>query len=215
MSLAHLLGAVRIIPVITVTEERHATPLALALRNGGLPIIEVTLRTSASLASIARIANEVPDVVLGAGTVTTSGQLESARLAGAQFIVSPGYSSGLAAAANEAGCPFLPGVATASEIMRAIDDGLNVLKFFPAETSGGVAAIKAFSGPFPEVAFCPTGGINLEKAREYLSLPNVLGVGGSWMAPRNLVATENWSEIMSRTRLASRKLQPARPIDRL
>jgi len=201
-----LLGEVRVVPVITVTDERSAVPLARALVAGGLPVLEITLRTPAGLPAIARIAGEVEGAVVGAGTVTTPAQLFAAREAGARFIVSPGCTDALIDAAAWAGGGFLPGVATASEVMRLLEHELTLMKFFPAEASGGIAALRAFAGPFPAVRFCPTGGIGAELAPRYLELANVACVGGSWMVPGEAIAREDWAGIQALAAAASGSL---------
>jgi 2-dehydro-3-deoxyphosphogluconate aldolase / (4S)-4-hydroxy-2-oxoglutarate aldolase len=190
-----LLGTTRVVPVITVPDPAVAVPLAEALVAGGLPVLEITLRTEAGLESIARIADAVPQALVGAGTVTTPQQLRDARSAGAQFIVAPGCTDALAAAAAEAGGAFLPGAVTASEVLRLIEHGISLMKFFPAETSGGVAALKALAGPFPGIRFCPTGGIDLARAPDYLALANVVCIGGTWMVPSGLIAAGDWAAI--------------------
>jgi 2-dehydro-3-deoxyphosphogluconate aldolase/(4S)-4-hydroxy-2-oxoglutarate aldolase len=195
-----LLRQTRLVPVITIHDVEAAIGLATALRDGGLPVLEVTLRTAAGLACIERIANEVPDVVVGAGTVLTAEHYSNARAAGAEFIVSPGCSDQLLRAAASEGGAFLPGAVTATEVMSMLDADIALLKFFPAESSGGIAAVKALGGPFPDVTFCPTGGIDLARAQEYLALPNVACVGGSWMVPQSLIERGDWAQI---TRLAS------------
>jgi 2-dehydro-3-deoxyphosphogluconate aldolase/(4S)-4-hydroxy-2-oxoglutarate aldolase len=198
-----LLGDVRVVPVITVPAIEDAVPLAQALVAGGLPVLEITLRTAAGLAAIERIAAEVPGAIVGAGTVTTAEQLHAVRAAGAQFVVSPGCTDALAQAAKQAGGVFLPGAVTASEVLRLLEHGISLMKFFPAETSGGVAAIKALGGPFPDIRFCPTGGIGLELAPRYLELPNVVCIGGSWMLPSALVAQGDWEAIRALAAQAS------------
>jgi 2-dehydro-3-deoxyphosphogluconate aldolase/(4S)-4-hydroxy-2-oxoglutarate aldolase len=190
-----LLGATRVVPVITIKDVHSAIPLAEALVAGGLHVLEITLRTDAGLEAISRIAGAVPGAVVGAGTVVTPEQLHEACRAGAQFIVSPGCTDLLAAAAGEAERPFLPGAVTASEVLRLLELGIGLMKFFPAETSGGVAAIKALAGPFPHVRFCPTGGIDLARAPSYLELPNVVCIGGSWMVPSDLIERGDWEAI--------------------
>ena len=192
-----LLGTTRVVPVITVPDIEAAVPLAEALVAGGLPVLEITLRTAAGLGSIERIAREVPPAVVGAGTVTTPQQLFDARNAGASFIVSPGCTDALAAAAAQAGGAFLPGAVTASEVLRLMEHGISMMKFFPAETSGGVAALKAFGAPFPDIRFCPTGGIDLARAQDYLALKNVACIGGTWMVPLDLIARGDWDAITS------------------
>jgi 2-dehydro-3-deoxyphosphogluconate aldolase/(4S)-4-hydroxy-2-oxoglutarate aldolase len=195
MQFEELLGDVRVVPVITVPEIEDAVPLAQALVAGGLPVLEITLRTAAGLAAIELIAAEVPGAIVGAGTVTTADQLHAVRAAGAQFVVSPGCTDALAQAAKEAGGVFLPGAVTASEVLALLEHGISLMKFFPAETSGGIAAIKALGGPFPDIRFCPTGGIGLELAPYYLELPNVVCIGGSWMVPNALVTQGDWEAI--------------------
>jgi Entner-Doudoroff aldolase len=195
-----LLRQTRLVPVITIHDVDDAIGLASALRDGGLEVLEVTLRTEAGLAAIERIANEVPGVVVGAGTVLTPQQYRNARDAGAEFIVSPGCTDQLLRAAVSEGGAFLPGAVTATEVMRMLDVDIALLKFFPAQSSGGVAAVKALRAPFPDVMFCPTGGIDLSLARDYLALGNVACVGGSWMVPQSLIERGDWAQI---TRLAS------------
>jgi 2-dehydro-3-deoxyphosphogluconate aldolase/(4S)-4-hydroxy-2-oxoglutarate aldolase len=190
-----LLGPTRVVPVITIKDAELAVPLAEALVAGGLQVLEVTLRTEAGLESISRIAAEVSGVVVGAGTVVTPQQLLDARNAGSQFIVSPGCTESLAAAAADAGGVFLPGAVTASEVLRLLELGISMMKFFPAETSGGIAALKALGAPFPQVRFCPTGGIGLERAPSYLALGNVVCIGGSWMVPAELIEQHAWAAI--------------------
>ena len=194
-SFEQLLGATRVVPVITIDDAESAVALAGALVAGGLPVLEVTLRTDAGLEAIARIAAAVPEAVVGAGTVTTPAQLHAARAAGARFIVSPGCTDALAQAAAQAGGAFLPGAATASEVLRLLERGITTMKFFPAQSSGGVAAIRALAGPFPQVSFCPTGGIDLERAGAYLALPNVICVGGSWMVAPELISARDWPRV--------------------
>jgi 2-dehydro-3-deoxyphosphogluconate aldolase/(4S)-4-hydroxy-2-oxoglutarate aldolase len=184
MNAEDLVSLAPVIPVVVVDDVADAVPLAAALVRGGLPAIEVTLRTPAALAAIERIAAEVPGAVVGAGTVTTERQVAEALGAGAQFLVSPGATSTLLDAMQASGVPFLPGTATASDIVALLERDISYAKLFPAEVVGGVKALKAFAGPFPQVRFCPTGGVSLENAREYLAQPNVVCVGGSWMAKR-------------------------------
>lgn len=203
MSFEALLGATRVIPVITIKDAGTAVPLAEALVAGGLQVLEVTLRTEAGLESISRIAAEVPGAVVGAGTVVTPQQLLDARNAGAQFIVSPGCTDSLASAAADAGIVFLPGAVTASEVLRLLEHGISLMKFFPAATSGGVAALKALGAPFPQVSFCPTGGIDLERAPSYLELSNVVCIGGSWMVPLDLIERGEWAAITALAAVAT------------
>ena len=172
-----------VIPVLVIDDAHEARAIAEALVTGGLRVIEVTLRTSAGIDAIRRM-NLVPEAIVGAGTVLNEAQFEEARAAGAEFVVSPGLTRGLAAEAARTAMPFLPGVATASDIMRGLDLGLNHFKFFPAEAAGGIAALKALSAPFAQCRFCPTGGITPDNAAEWLALPQVLCVGGSWIVPK-------------------------------
>lgn len=210
MSFEQLLGPTRVVPVITIDDADAAVPLARALVAGGLQVLEITLRTEAGLESVSRIAAEVPAAVVGAGTVTTPRQLLDARNAGAQFIVSPGCTDALAVAAAEAGGVFLPGAVTASEVLRLLELGIPTMKFFPAASSGGVAALRALAGPFPQVRFCPTGGIGLESAPSYLALRNVVCVGGSWMLPADLIARGDWAAV---TALAAEATAATRSAD--
>lgn len=176
-----LVGLAPVIPVVVIDELDDAVPLAAALVRGGLPAIEVTLRTQPALAAIERIAAEVEGAVVGAGTVTTPQQIDDALAAGARFLVSPGATPKLLDALQGSGVPFLAGTATASDVIALLERGITHAKFFPAEVNGGVKALKALHGPFPQMRFCPTGGIDLAKAPDYLALPNVVCVGGSWM----------------------------------
>lgn len=171
-----------VIPVIVIDRVEDAVPLAKALVAGGLTVLEVTLRTPAALEAITAM-KAVEGAIVGAGTVLNSAMLDQAVTAGAEFIVSPGLTDALGQAAKAAAIPFLPGIANAGDIMRGLDLGFDRFKFFPAETSGGIAALKALSGPFGDIRFCPTGGIRYESARDWLALPNVLCVGGSWLVP--------------------------------
>src|SRR6202040_4105339 len=189
-----LFRGVAVIPVLTIEREEDAVPLARALLDGGLPLLEVTLRTPAALAAIAAIAREVPQVVVGAGTVQRPADVVRACTAGARFLVSPGMTPELAATALATELPYLPGVATPSEVMTARDLGISFLKLFPAEAVGGLALLQALAPVFPGVAFCPTGGIDERSAAKYLALPNVPAVGGSWMAARAVVGARGWAE---------------------
>lgn len=184
-----------VIPVVTIETVAEAVPLARALVAGGLSVIEVTLRTPAALEALERIAHEVEGAIAGAGTVLGHHQAQEAVSAGAKFLVSPGATPALLAAAQDIVVPFLPGIATASEAMAALEHGLHRLKFFPAEAAGGVAMLKSLYGPFPQLAFCPTGGIDQTKAASYLALPNVLCVGGSWLTPAAAIREGAWSTI--------------------
>ncbi len=199
MNALELLLAGPVMPVIVVRDAACAVDLAKALTSGGIRTLEITLRTSAAFAAIRLIRDAVPDAIVGAGTVLNRAQWEQAVDAGAQFGVSPGLTSEVASAARSASLPFLPGVGTGTEAMRALDEGFAVQKLFPAEAIGGRALLKALYGPFPHLRFCPTGGINPESAPEYLALPNVVCVGGSWLVPDDAVESRDWSRI---TRLA-------------
>ena len=188
-----------VIPVIVLSEVAHAVPLARALVAGGIRMLEITLRSPQALACMRAIAAEVPDAVLGAGTVRNAQDARAAAAAGARFAVSPGYTGSLGRAWLDLGLPLLPGVATASDIMRCQDDGLCAFKFFPALAAGGGAMLKAWGGPFSEARFCPTGGVTLDNAPALLALPNVVCVGGSWLVPPDALAQADWPRI---TRLA-------------
>ncbi|XOF32690.1 MAG: bifunctional 4-hydroxy-2-oxoglutarate aldolase/2-dehydro-3-deoxy-phosphogluconate aldolase [Candidatus Electrothrix sp. YB6] len=188
-----------IIPVMVIRDTDHAVPLAHALLAGGIRVLEITLRSDAALEAIRRIRTEVPDALVGAGTVLSAQDLQAVEKAGGLFAISPGLTPNLLAAAAKATIPLIPGVATASELMLALEAGLTELKFFPAQAAGGVRMLKAFGGPFPQVTFCPTGGISADNYREYLALPNVACVGGSWLAPAEAVERGDWATI---TRLA-------------
>ncbi len=188
-----------VIPVIVVQRLEQAVPLARALVEGGVKVLEVTLRTPVALAAIEAIARAVPEAVVGAGTLRLPADAKAARAAGSAFAVSPGYTSALGAACRDAGLPLLPGVATGSEVMAAMADGLRFLKFFPAVQAGGIPMLKALAGPFPDIAFCPTGGITPETAPQFLALPNVAVCGGSWLTPADAVEQGDWPRI---TRLA-------------
>ena len=185
---------VPVIPVLEIADDAVAEPLAAALIDGGLNVIEITLRTSAALRAIERIAG-IPGCVVGAGSILNPGQAAAARSAGAEFGVSPGSSDPVVQACQDEGLPLLPGAVTASEIMSLLDQGFSFLKFFPAEAAGGHKALTALSGPLQQAWFCPTGGINLGNARQYLSLDCVVCVGGSWIVPREAVYAGNWKEI--------------------
>lgn len=190
-----LLGKAPVLPVISVSRLEDAVPLARALVDAGLPVLELTLRTDVALAAIHAIRNEVRGAVIGAGTVLDANALAAVAEAGAEFAISPGATDALYAAAERAALPWIPAVATASEIMRGLEHGHRRFKFFPAEASGGVGALKSFAGPFPQVRFCPTGGIDAGSAPRYLALPNVITLGGSWMIPGPLLAARDWTQI--------------------
>ena len=196
-----LFRGISVIPVLTIERERDAVPLARALFEGGLSVIEITLRTAAAPAAIAAITRELPQIVVGAGTLLRASDIATAVHAGARFLVSPGLTSELASAALSAELPYLPGVATPSEVMAARALGICVMKLFPAEALGGTAWLKALAPVFPGVAFCPTGGIDEANAAEYLALPNVPMVGGSWMAPKDAITAGDWRRVR---RLAER-----------
>lgn len=184
-----------VIPVIVLNNIAHAVPMARALVAGGIRMLEVTLRTPQALACIEAIAKEVPEAIVGAGTVRTKADAQAAAMAGAQFAVSPGYTSAVGQACRDVGLALLPGVATGSEIMMAQEDGFTELKFFPAMQAGGPAMLKAWGGPFFDVKFCPTGGVTLQNATEFLALPNVVCVGGSWLVPAETLAQGDWARI--------------------
>lgn len=192
-----------IVPVLVVHNASTARNLAEALVAGGLPALEVTLRTPAALEAI-RAMSEVAGGVVGAGTLITPADVKAAKAAGAKFGVSPGATDSLIQACEDEGLPLLAGAATATEAMRMLEKGYDLLKFFPAEASGGAPALKAIGAPLPQIEFCPTGGVNLANARDYLSLPNVICAGGSWVAPADMVNTEDWAGIETLAREASR-----------
>jgi 2-dehydro-3-deoxyphosphogluconate aldolase/(4S)-4-hydroxy-2-oxoglutarate aldolase len=192
---AELLALGPVIPVIVIEDENTAVPMAQALVGGGLRVLEVTLRTPAGLPGIKRIAEEVPDAVVGAGTVLTPADVSATVAAGARFLVSPGSSKELIRAMLDSGALPLPGTATASEVMALLDQGLNHMKFFPAQPAGGVPYLKSLAGPLPMVRFCPTGGITPETAPQFLALQNVACVGGSWMLPADALAAGDWARV--------------------
>lgn len=184
-----------LIPVISILDPSHALPLAQALIEGGIRTLEVTLRTPHGLDAIRRMREAFPQACIGAGTVLDPEQFRQAEEAGAQFIISPGLTRELLEHGVRAGVPLIPGVATVSEVMMGYRLGYRVFKFFPAEVAGGTAALKAFAGPVPDVRFCPTGGIRAETAGQYLALPNVLAVGGTWLTPASAVTTGDWEQL--------------------
>jgi 2-dehydro-3-deoxyphosphogluconate aldolase/(4S)-4-hydroxy-2-oxoglutarate aldolase len=192
-----------VIPVIVLQRVADAVPLAEALLAGGVKVLEVTLRTDVALACIEAIAKQVPEALVGAGTIRNAADARAARDAGSRFAVSPGYTPEVGAACRELGLPLLPGVATASEVMAAQADGHDFLKFFPAQQAGGIPMLKALGGPFPDVVFCPTGGITLETAPQFLALPNVRVCGGSWLTPADAVEQGDWARITRLAREAS------------
>jgi 2-dehydro-3-deoxyphosphogluconate aldolase / (4S)-4-hydroxy-2-oxoglutarate aldolase len=191
-----------VIPVIVIQDLDAAVPMARALVDGGVRVLEVTLRTPVALRCMEAIAKAVPEAIVGAGTVRSLADARSAKDVGCRFAVSPGYSSSIGLACQNIGLPLLPGVATASEVMQANADGYQFLKFFPASAAGGVAMLKALAGPFPDVMFCPTGGISAETAPQYLALPNVKVCGGSWLTPADAVAAGDWARITALARAA-------------
>lgn len=192
---ASVLDLAPVVPVVVLHDAADAVPLARALVAGGLPAIEVTLRTPAALESIRAMAAEVPGAVVGAGTVISPEQVQDTVDAGARFLVSPGWTDALLEAMKASGVPFLPGVSTTSEVVALLERGVREMKFFPAEAAGGTAYLKALSAPLPQARFCPTGGISLASAPSYLALPNVGCVGGSWMVPGDAVAAKDWDRV--------------------
>ncbi|PKG81770.1 keto-deoxy-phosphogluconate aldolase [Colwellia sp. 75C3] len=192
-----------IVPVLVINNVADALPIAEALLTAGVKVLEVTLRTPAALDVISAIARELPEAIIGSGTVTNRQQLQQSYDAGAKFAISPGLTKDLLQAGNEGNIALIPGISSISELMDGADYGYDHLKFFPAEASGGVNAIKSIGGPFPDIRFCPTGGINLNNVRDYLALPNVVCCGGSWLVSSEIVENNNWSEI---TRLANQVL---------
>lgn len=192
-----------VIPVIVLNDVKHAVPMAKALVAGGIRMLEITLRTSVALDCMRAIAAEVPEAVVGAGTIRSAADAKAALAAGARFGVSPGYTSAVGKTCQDIGLPLLPGVATGSEIMMAQEDGYTELKFFPAMQAGGPNLLKAWAGPFTDVRFCPTGGVSLENAPQLLALPNVVCVGGSWLTPSDLMAKGDWAKITELAREAA------------
>ena len=195
MNVTEICSLAPVVPVLVIDDLSTAAPIAHALVAGGLPVLEVTLRTPVALEAIEAMAEAAPDAVVGAGSLRTPEDVAAVKRAGGVFGVSPGWTPALLDAADSMGLPMLPGVATPSEAMRAAERGLEVLKFFPAEQKGGAPALKAWGGPLPGIRFCPTGGVTPENARDYLSLSNVICVGGSWVAPKDAVAARDWDLI--------------------
>lgn len=196
LSIDKILQVAPVVPVMVVERLEDAVPLAQALYNGGLKVLEITLRTPVALDAIRAMVDALPeDAVIGAGTIITPEDLEKAVAAGSTFLVSPGTTPELIKAAKASAVPLLPGVATPSEAMNLYVQGFKHLKFFPAEAAGGVPMMKSIGGPLPQITFCPTGGINLAKAPDYLALPNVACVGGTWMAPKEMIAEKRWDDI--------------------
>jgi 2-dehydro-3-deoxyphosphogluconate aldolase / (4S)-4-hydroxy-2-oxoglutarate aldolase len=190
-----VMTATAVVPVIVVDSVDEAVQLGKALVAGGVPVLEVTLRTDAALEAITALRKEVPEAIVGAGTVCSREQYIKAIEAGSQFVISPGMTADLLAVGKEYPVPYLPAVATISDILLGIEYGYDHFKFFPAEVNGGIKALQAFGGPLPDIRFCPTGGIGEKNFRDYLALPNVLCVGGSWIVPKDLVKAQKWDEI--------------------
>jgi 2-dehydro-3-deoxyphosphogluconate aldolase/(4S)-4-hydroxy-2-oxoglutarate aldolase len=203
MNIREIVGMTPVIPVLTLSNIEHAVPLARALVDGGLRVLEITLRTPAAIGCIEAIRKAVPDAVVGVGTLTRAVDFAAADRAGAQFGVTPGLTPELSAAARGARFPLLPGVMTPTEIIAARMAGFNVLKLFPAHQAGGVAMLRALGAPFPDVLFCPTGGITRDNAPDYLTLPNVICVGGSWVAPAAMMEAGDWPGISALARDAA------------
>ena len=196
------LGAVGVVPVIVIQDVKDAVPLGKALCDGGLPCAEVTFRTAAARESIAAITQELPDMLVGAGTVLTTDQVDEALEAGAKFIVSPGLNPEIVRYCQIKGVPIVPGVATPSEIEQALSLGLDVVKFFPAEQNGGINKIKALAGPYPNIKFMPTGGVNAKNINDYLAFPNIIACGGTWMVPADKITAGDWGGITALTKEA-------------
>ncbi|KEA62645.1 4-hydroxy-2-oxoglutarate aldolase [Marinobacterium lacunae] len=190
-----VLNSAPVMPVLVIERVEDAVPLANALKAGGLRVLEVTLRTDAALDAIRAMVDEVDDVIVGAGTVATVSQLADVEAAGAAFAISPGATAALLEAGRTSAIPYIPAISTVSELMNGLDAGYSAFKFFPAEASGGVATLKAIAGPFPDVRFCPTGGIGADNFTDYLKLPNVSCVGGSWVVPAGLIRDRDWAGI--------------------
>jgi 2-dehydro-3-deoxyphosphogluconate aldolase/(4S)-4-hydroxy-2-oxoglutarate aldolase len=209
VNIREIVGIASVIPVLTVAEVAHAVPLARALTAGGLRVLEITLRTPAALAAVEAIRKDVPNAIVGVGTLSRAVDFAAAGRVGAQFGVTPGLTAELAAAARGARFPVLPGVMTPTELVAARSLGFNVLKFFPAKPAGGVAMLQALGAAFPDVLFCPTGGITRVTAGDYLALPNVVCVGGSWVAPPEMLAAGDWAgiEALARDAAGMKKIQ--------
>lgn len=209
LSVDQILKIAPVIPVMVVERIEDAVPLATALYNGGLKVLEITLRTPCALDAIRAMVDALPDdAVIGAGTILTPEDLEKAVAAGSKFLVSPGTNPALVAAAKKSPVPLLAGVATPTEVMHLAAEGFTHMKFFPAEAAGGVPMLKSIAGPLPQITFCPTGGIDLAKAPTYLALPNVACVGGTWMAPKELMKAGRWDEIERLAREAASLPRP-------
>jgi 2-dehydro-3-deoxyphosphogluconate aldolase/(4S)-4-hydroxy-2-oxoglutarate aldolase len=190
-----VLNASPVMPVMVIQDLENAVPLAKALVAGGIRVLEITLRTPVALDAIRAISQEVPDAIVGAGTILNEQQLQQAADAGAVFAISPGLTANLLAAAQKSSIALIPGISSLSELMLGMEYGLDHFKFFPAENAGGVPMLKAIAGPIPQVTFCPTGGISLKNYNEYLALPNVACCGGSWLAPADVVANKDWAKV--------------------
>ncbi|MFJ6697513.1 bifunctional 4-hydroxy-2-oxoglutarate aldolase/2-dehydro-3-deoxy-phosphogluconate aldolase [Streptomyces sp. NPDC091272] len=201
--MASVLDLAPVVPVVVLDDAADAVPLARALVAGGLPAIEVTLRTPAAPAAIRAIADEVPDAVVGAGTVISPAGVAESVAAGAKFLVSPGWTDSLLDAMKASGLPFLPGVSTTSEVVALLERGVTEMKFFPAEAAGGTAYLKSLSAPLPQARFCPTGGVSLASAPSYLALPNVGCVGGTWMLPADALRDKDWGRVEALAREAA------------
>jgi len=198
-----IIESTKVIPVIVIEDLNDAVPIATALVDGGLNVLEVTLRTSVAIEAIKLIKNALPNAIVGSGTVVDATTLELSLNADVDFLVSPGSNDELLAAAKSNNAPLLAGVSTASEVMKLQSFGYNCMKFFPAEAAGGAAMLKSIGGPLPDALFCPTGGINLQSAPEYLALKNVACIGGSWMLSKHLIADKNWAEVTRLSRQAN------------
>ncbi|KAA6051002.1 keto-deoxy-phosphogluconate aldolase [Pantoea sp. ICBG 1758] len=207
ISAEQVLSTGPVVPVIVVKQPEHAVPMAKALVAGGIRVLEVTLRTPVAMDALRAIIREVPEAIVGAGTVINTQQLKEVTDAGAQFVISPGLTESLLRAATEGPVPLIPGISTVSELMMGMDHGLREFKFFPAEASGGVKALSALAGPFPQVRFCPTGGISPANYRDYLALKSVLCIGGSWLVPDEALQQGDWERI---TQLAREAIAGAR-----
>ena len=203
MKIEEILSSGPVVPVLIIKELEHAVPLARALVAGGLPVLEITLRTPVAMDAVRAMLAEVPDAIVGVGTITRAEQFAEAEAAGAQFAVSPGLTASLIAASRDSTMPFLPGVFTPGEALSARDEGFSFLKLFPAEQAGGIGMLKALSSPIPELKFCPTGGVSPGTFRDYLALPNVNCVGGSWVAPTDAVVAGDWDRIRELAAAAS------------
>ncbi|MFF0275215.1 MULTISPECIES: bifunctional 4-hydroxy-2-oxoglutarate aldolase/2-dehydro-3-deoxy-phosphogluconate aldolase [unclassified Streptomyces] len=212
--LAPEVPSVPVVPVVVIEDASDAVPLARALVAGGLPLVEVTLRTPAALDAVRAIAGEVPGAVVGAGTVVTAEGVADAVGAGARFLVSPGWTQRLLGAMRDSGLPFLPGVSTTSEVVALLEQGVQDMKFFPAEAAGGAPYLKSLAGPLPRARFCPTGGVSLASAPAYLSLPNVGCVGGTWMLPPDALAARDWARVETLAREAAALRGPVSPRSR-